>query len=802
LQGEFASVKLSVNTVLFSSTQPSTTAGSHSIGFQRERFERWACALNGWRDAIALLVLPGAIFLVNPNWPFQDIGSMDPWFYFGGFVHFARYQRLRVNYPAERFMWILPGAILARILTPVYGLLALHLLFYWISVFSMYFLVKSFTDSRTGMLTACLLGCHPLFIGANGWAYVDSASMAYFLLALVFIVKARSSRFPRFWLFLAGSAWASLVYTYILWLSLAPCFVIFYYVAGFDRLDISLRALRERLVPFLVFFLGGAAALTGCLQIIHVAIYGSGRGFFFANNLATALVIIARKSQPNSSGSFQWIWSAGWLVLPALVFLLAMGLLIQHERGVLTLTSPAKASLYGYLYVLAVTVIMTVHGGVRLLEFDYFASILIAPLFLAMGLTIFRIPEDWSNARFYLLLATCCAVCVLPLSRPDLYQVARIHGLAFTYLAGTLMMAVCIVFPGRSLSSVTLLCIFPIVSFALIPIQPGAAWRIKYDGIGLTRRVASAIAAIDRRLPVDAYPVFWIANYNTQYSVDYNAIMCTTLSHILSMKRYPEFDEDRVYRPGTFLILMTENKDVFDAANEKMTNAGMPLSLSSQDRISANGASYWLTYVRVLKRVSPARASRVGPLPRIASAAVGADSWPETVRLGSPIEEVSLVGPTIRRLFRSDMDGDTGWDISSYGRLGGLAFQPDCLAAGDNCGLYSSGDPRDHLASPYVMPPVNSLVFFSIWAKPLQGGDSLRVYVQNQQHDVQSEGRELATRSDGWKLYGEWLNIRDEQGLRLVVAVSTNEAVLLDKAELVEVTNDLPQVGAREKERH
>ena len=699
-------------------------------------------------------------------------------------------------------MWILPGAILARILSPVYGLLALHVLFYCISVFSMYFLVKSFTNSRTAMLTACLLGCHPLFIGANGWAYVDGASMAYFLLTLVFIVKCKSSRSPRLWLFLAGAAWASLVYTYILWLSLTPCFVIFYYVEGFDRLDISLRALRTRLVPFLAFFLGGAV-LTGCLQIIHEVIYGSGSGFFFANNLATAFVIISRQSQPNSSGTFQWIWTAGWIVFPALVFLLGIGLLIQHGRGVITLTSPARASIYTYFYALAVTVIMTVHGGVRLLEFDYFASILIVPLFLVMGLTIFRMPESWNDARFYLLLATCCAVCVLPLSRPDLYQVAQIHGLAFTYLVGTSMMAVCVLFPGRGVSRVTLLCVFPIVSFALIPIQPGAAWRIKYDGIGLTRRVASAMAAIDRRLPADAYPVFWIANYNTQYSVEYNAIMCTTLSHVLSMKRYPEFDEDRVYRPGTFLILITENKDVFGAANEKMTNAGMPLSLSGQDLISSNGVSYWLTYVRVMKSLSRAGVGRVGPLPRIASVAVGTDGWPNTLRLESgPKEDVKLANPTTRRLFRSDLDTDTGWDINRYGRFGGLAFRPDCLSAGDSCGVYSSGDPRDHLTSPYVMPPLHSLVFFSIWVKPLQKADSLRVDVQNQQRDIQAEGRELATRGDGWKLYGEWQNIPDEQGLRLVVTVPGNESVLLDKAELVEVTDDLPQIGAREKESH
>lgn len=573
---------------------------------------RWAGTLYRYRDAIALLLLPELILAVNPNWPFQDIGSWDPWYYFGGFLHFARYQKLIVNYPAERLMWILPGAILVRILSPVYGLLAVHVLFYSISVFSMYFLVKTFADRRTALLTAFLLGCHPLFLGANGWAYVDSASITYFLLTLAFIVKAKSSRFPWAFLILAGASCASLVFTYILWLSVSPCFVYFYYVTSYGDAVVSFKAFRDRLPRFLVLFLVGAAGLTACLQIIHAAIYGFGKGFFFQNNWATALAIIAQKHSPFSSGNFQWVWSASWIVFPVLVLFVSVGLSIQDRRGVITLASQARAAIHIYLYVLAVAVIMTARP-VRLLEFDYFASILIPPAFLAMGMTIFRVPTSWGNARFYSLLAVCCIVCVLPLSRPNLYLSARIDGLSFTYALGVVMMAICIVHPRKNSSWVALMCLFPIVSFALVPTQPGAAWLMQYNGMALTRRVALAVGAIDRRLPLDAYPAFWIDNYDSPNSAEYRAIMCAILSHGFSMQHYPEVDAGLAYRPGTFLILITENKDVFDTASEKMTSAGMPLSLYGQDRISGGGTSYWLTYVRVLESVSRARVDSIAP---------------------------------------------------------------------------------------------------------------------------------------------------------------------------------------------
>jgi len=600
----------------------STASPSYSVDRYNGRFRLWAINLYRLRNPIVLMTLPALIFLINPNWLFQDVGNMDPWFYFGGFMHFARYQRLIPyappwpGYALERLMWVLPGAILVRIFSPVYGLVALHTLFYWISILSMYFLVKTLTDSRTGMLTACFLGFCPFFIGANGWAYIDSASIAYFLLTLVLIVKATSSRSTRIWPLLAGASCASLVFTNILWVSLVPCFIYFYYMTAYEDVVISLKSVRERLVPFLTFLLLGAAGLTVCLQIVHVAIYGPGSGFFFRNNLAKAFEIIGRKTSPASSGNFHWIWTAGWIVLPALGFLASVGLLIQNKRRAIRLTSPSRAALYIYLYVLAVAVIMTI-SSFRLLEFDYYADILIAPLFLAMGMTIFRVPESWSDAWFYTLLAACCAVCILPLSRPDLYLTTHIEGLALSYALGVLMVAVCILFPGSTVSQFALMFVFPIVSFGLVPIQPGPAWYMKYDGMGLTRRVASALAAIDRRLPADAYPAFWIDNYDSRYTGEYRAIMCMFLSHSLSMKRYPEIDAERVYRPGTFLILITEKEDIFDAANEKMTGAGMPLSLYGQDLIAESGGSYWLTYTRVMNGVS-APASQIGaPAPRV-----------------------------------------------------------------------------------------------------------------------------------------------------------------------------------------
>jgi hypothetical protein len=552
-----------------------------------------------WRHRIILLLLPWIIFYVNPNWPFQSLGHMDPWYYFGEFIHFPHYQRLMPGYPGERLMWILPGLVLARIFSPTYGLIALHVLFYCLATFSLYYIVQTFTERRTALLTSCLLGCHPLFIGANGWSYEGGGSIAYFLLTLAFIVRATSSRLRRTCILLAGIWWASLVYTYILWLALTPCFVYFYFAVGHqDSREFSLRAIRQRMVPFLTWFAMGAVLLTVALQVLHRALYGSGSGFFFRNNVEAALFHLRLEHSPWSSGNFAWITSGSWIVFPVLAFLLCAGLLLQHAQRIAVLQPVAMASILVYLFCLGLLVVMTLRPN-HLLEFDYFTSILIPSIFLLMGLTILKVPDTWHGPRLYFLVALCCAVCLTPLWKVNLYRVALVGGLTFTYAIGVAGVGIRLLWPNRTASWVVSLCALSVASFALVPGYPGAAWRMEYDGLASTKRIAAAIELIENRLPAESYPTFWIDNYGSRLTTEYRAIMCGFLSHGLSMWEYPRINAQRVYKPGTFVILITEERDVFDAANQTMTRAGMPLSLYGQDLIAAGDISYWLTYVRV-----------------------------------------------------------------------------------------------------------------------------------------------------------------------------------------------------------
>ena len=243
---------------------------------------------------------------------------------------------------------------------------------------------------------------------------------------------------------------------------------------------------------------------------------------------------------------------------------------------------------------------MTVRPN-HLLEFDYFASMLIPAAFLVLGLTVLKVPEEWRGARFYVLAGLCCAVCLAPLTKPDFYRIGLIHGMAFAYAIGLAAFGIRLAARKQTLSWIVMLCLLSIASFPLTPAYPGLAWRAEYDGLESTRRIASAVELIAARLPSHAYPAFWINNIDGRFTSEYRAIMCAFQSHALSMYEYPRLDKDRVYKPGTFVILVTENQDVFEQANDSMSHAGMPLLLYAQDHIagSKDAISYWITYAEV-----------------------------------------------------------------------------------------------------------------------------------------------------------------------------------------------------------
>jgi len=138
-------------------------------------------------------------------------------------------------------------------------------------------------------------------------------------------------------------------------------------------------------------------------------------------------------------------------------------------------------------------------------------------------------------------------------------------------------------------------------------------------------------------------------------------------------------------------------------------------------------------------------------------------------------------------LFRSDMDSSAGLQINRYGRSGGLKILPDGLTKGDHSGQYSSGDSRDHLSSPFFEEPLQAgLLFFSLWAKPLEKSSLPEFYLQNAKYVTLAHAFPAMTRSDGWVLIAGWAEAPRQEKIRFVVMEQPKATTLLDKVFVVE----------------
>src|SRR6516225_8452085 len=130
-------------------------------------------------DILFLVAVPWFLLVLNPNWPFANGGNCDPWFYYGHFTNYPHLYQIRPCYDGERLPVILPGYLFHAVFDPVIAQVLLHTTFFYIAVYSLYYILKQLHGRRTALSTAVLLGCHPFFLGAMGWDYGDGFGIAY-----------------------------------------------------------------------------------------------------------------------------------------------------------------------------------------------------------------------------------------------------------------------------------------------------------------------------------------------------------------------------------------------------------------------------------------------------------------------------------------------------------------------------------------------------------------------------------------------------------------------------------------------
>ncbi|HYL76553.1 MAG TPA: hypothetical protein VEU96_20230 [Bryobacteraceae bacterium] len=543
-----------------------------------------------WHYA-AIFLIPTILYWINPNWCFQNLGHMDPWYYFGEFWHSARFEDLLKSYPGERITWIAPGHVLAHVFGYVPGTMILHWLVFLMSLFSVHDILRGIAGVRTAFLGAVLLGCHPFFISANGWDYPEGMEMALVSLSFAVLLRASSSaRHSDLLLFVSAMLWSGVIYTYIGWAALTPAFYLAAVYLCAPRIQ-----MRSLIRTGMIIALGGFAT-TALLSSLFLLL-GAHR-FFFRENVKTALPF-ARMKGPNPWLEGDWYTQPSWLFFPVLAFCLALMMVIASRTRKPGTSKQFSGTLWFYLMTFGILVILTLRPT-RLLAFQYHTSLLLPGAFLVLALLLFREPQQAPSWQVYLAGLIAAALSVTPLARVNPVQITHYWSwIAIVFTAFIALAVIRLLRPASGAWSVAVI-LAGASSFLLIPRSPGLAWTAQYNGKEISERVARAVQDICNRVPPGRLPVFWINNNDDPRAAEYRGVMCAFVTHGKSMWDFPKLDPTKHYHPGTPIILVTEKKDVVEPASETLAKAGMPVKLISQDLIAYGSQPYWVTCLEVL----------------------------------------------------------------------------------------------------------------------------------------------------------------------------------------------------------
>ena len=733
---------------------------------------------------LVIFVLPWLLLAAGNNWIFDYVVAHkgpDPWFYSGFFVDFpGQLSTFPSTYYGTRLSWILPGYAAFRLFSPIVAEYVLHFGLFYVATICLYFTLKHTVGRRAGLLSAILMGGYGFFLWAAGWDYIDGAGIAYFLLTMLALTNAARSerRRARLWLIASGASYGAMIYSNLFLVIFTPVLVLYYLVGNYTQQRHSLKSGS---------LLVGIGFLTVSLSLAVTNQAMGGEFLFYGPSLRAAGALAAAPSRWKLPWQTWWK-QATWLVLPSVMFICSVAGVIRTWKS-----RADRLSCFVILFQLlflswSLTMVLFDLRGGSVLQLTYYASFLIPTMFLAAGAQLSRLLNGLSAQRFGYV--TCGAMAIPLLAYrfpPDSWSTVFLNSCApWIALGLVLMMATTLFLKRAQATAVTVAVVY--LSIATVNVA-SAGFRTKQRG--LSQAGFSAVIQsmkLTRSLEPGANLLFWY-RFDEPMGPFYRSVASTYLwGYSLINERFPslerEDDSFQIPRPERRLVIVTTDANALKKGVDALRQLGLGTQMVAERTIREGPFAWNMLFIKLHR------------WPLIETVRLAANGWPEDVSLQSESQQrriVSLQASEAHPLFQSDMHVSTEWQVNRYGYSGGLSIQANCLSPGDSCGLYSSGNVSDHMASPFaaLAKPGSASIFFSIWAKSITGLNAPRIAIQNERFDTLAEGGKLLANSDGWVLYGEWLDTLDARQVRVVVSQPPGSTVLLDKAIVLQVDHPL-----------
>lgn len=571
---------------------------------------------------VVLFALPWLLLLVNANWPFGNGANLDPWIYWS---HYRTYPALQLSVPAyygERLPMILPGYLFHHLFTPTLAQVLLHVTLFYVAVFALYYTIKTVQDRQTALLSAILLGCHAFFIGAIGYDYIDGYGIAYYLLTVAFLTRALGGAWPELWLALAGVAAAGCFYTNPIWLLFMPFFPVYYVLAMRKHPTQTTVGAFTFFTKWFVLGFAGLTVLFGTYSYFVVGTF-----WFYKASLTIAFTL---KQHPEwTNHDFSWMRTATWLVFPLMVLLACLAWVLRrcvlaglaYFSRTRSLTTDCRLVaewpfVVNFVYCALAMCYLAFIKHNRVLELDYYADVLIAPMFLALGSAVLVLPKPVERYAFLKTLVTAAGVCLLPLwlrwrylDLPGTLPFLSPHSSLLTYylllpaIAGSAALLMKVFFPRHGGMWRAAVLVYAVAGFGLTPATPGGIWAPHYRGAAHFRRVAHALDVVRMQLGPDLkrLPFLWLNRADRNF-LDYCGLSASLRCGIGYDVTFPALNVPAAaIPPESMLLVLTENKEIPSTAEGALRAIGLTGKVVSQVKIAYKDVSYWITFLQTAK---------------------------------------------------------------------------------------------------------------------------------------------------------------------------------------------------------
>jgi dolichyl-phosphate-mannose-protein mannosyltransferase len=556
----------------------------------------------------ALALLPLVLLALNSNWIYSG-PHRDAWIYYGYFQNAVFYLKQFPDlYYGSRLAVILPGFLVHHLLPPVAANVVLHLALYWSAVLSFYLAVKELFGARVALLAGLALGCHPYFLQAAGWNYVDGFGIAYFLMALLLLTWAAASPSWRPLLLAGGAMATAIVSTNVFYAIYLPLLGAHFLVLNRQRGRIPLAAaiLWAGLGAFGLFTLFGSFAwwVSGSFFYLRPSIQ------FLTGTLGTA--------NPFRDATYSWLPGAVWLVFPV-VTLFGSATLLTRAR-----TDPSlrqnRALLWSQLQLALLflaMLLLQVAGGTAALQYFYSVSLVIPSAFLAFAGQLASMGESLPRRRFATFAAMAAIIALLqiaplcmPLIRALSFRVAPFPVL-LAFLVG---LGAAVAVGRRSPRPQAILGLFVALALSQLLVRQGGTifWgflRHGDDGRGLYEQLSHAVTSIDTFDPSETVRLWY------RLDTDQGGIYDAVASAFLLCPRmiglgFPDPEGGRMcdgvqLRPGVAVAILSADPAALEKAEAALQDLRLSARLLRREEIAGPSHDFAITYLRTEPRAAP-----------------------------------------------------------------------------------------------------------------------------------------------------------------------------------------------------